>query len=245
MKNANYQYNNNPLLPKKTKESLLNVPFIIIILIAFCFCVYFIPQYFVSYPLYIESFKFFSFTPALFKADPLAFCYTLVSYSFMHSNFEHIAINMIWLLIFGSPLVNHFSYFRFLIFWILTAVISALTYFVFHQNSTMPLVGASGAVSGMMGAVTRYGFSFVHFDNNMQNRKCFGPLWSVKRALCSRTVLVYILVWLISNFIIGISSLFEENNVSIAWEAHIGGLFSGFFLVGFFDISQSKTKIRI
>ncbi|WP_455475575.1 rhomboid family intramembrane serine protease [Bartonella sp. B17] len=243
MRNVDHQYDNSPLLPKRPKESLLNIPFIIVVLIVFCFCIYFILQYFFPYQLYIESFEFFSFIPVLFKTDPLGFCYTIVSYSFMHSNFEHIAINMIWFLIFGSPLVSHFGGLRFLIFWVVTAVISALTYLVFNQDSAMPLVGASGVVFGMMGAFARYDFSFVHFDRNVQNRRRFGSLLSIRKALCSRTVLVYVSVWLISNFIIGISSsLFEENKILIAWEAHIGGLFSGFLLVGFFDISQGKRQ---
>ncbi|GAA5104185.1 rhomboid family intramembrane serine protease [Bartonella jaculi] len=237
MKDANYQHNNTLFLSKQPKEPLLNVPFIIVILITLCFCIYFIPQYFFSDQLYVKSRELFSFTPVLFKAEPLAFAHTIISYSFMHGSFEHVAINMAWLLAFGSPLVRHFGSLRFFIFWILTAAISALTYFTFHQESIAPLVGASGAVSGMIGAVARYGFSPVHFGVSTKNERFFGPLLSIKKALCSRTVLIYVGVWLIINFIIGISfSFFEEDNISIAWEAHIGGLFSGFLLVGFFDI---------
>ncbi|WP_317993101.1 rhomboid family intramembrane serine protease [Bartonella gliris] len=246
MKDADHQCNKTLFLGKKPKEPLLNVPLVIVILIGLCFCTYFIPQYFFSDQFYIKNLEFFSFTPVLFKADPLAFGHTIVSYSFMHGSFEHIAINMAWLLVFGSPLVRHFGSLRFLIFWVLTAAISALTYFTFHQDSIVSLVGASGAVSGMIGAVARYGFSPVHFGMSTKNERFFGPLWSIKKALSSRTVLVYIGVWLIINFIIGIfSSLFGGESVSIAWEAHIGGLFSGFLLVGFFDISHSKGKIIV
>ncbi|WP_375704934.1 rhomboid family intramembrane serine protease, partial [Bartonella sp. AA85SXKL] len=113
-------------LPKQPKEPLLNVPLIIVVLIAFCFCLYCIPQYFFSHQLYIESLEFFSFTPVLFKAAPLAFAHTIMSYSFMHGSFEHTTINMAWLLVFGSPLVRHFGSLRFLVFWVLTAAISAL-----------------------------------------------------------------------------------------------------------------------
>ncbi|WP_409361815.1 rhomboid family intramembrane serine protease [Bartonella heixiaziensis] len=246
MKDADHQHNNTLFLSKQPKEPLLNVPFIIVILITLCFCIYFIPQYFFSDQLYVKSCEFFSFTPVLFKADPLTFGHTIMSYSFMHGSFEHIAINMAWLLVFGSPLVRHFGNLRFLIFWILTAAISALTYFMFHQDSIVSLVGASGAVSGMMGAIARYGFSPVHLGISTKNERFIGSLWSIKKALCSRTVLIYVGVWLIINFIVGIfSSLFEGDNLSIAWEAHIGGLFSGFLLVGFFDISPDKEKITV
>ncbi|WP_282460430.1 rhomboid family intramembrane serine protease [Bartonella henselae] len=244
MKDADRQFNNAFLLPKQPRESFLNIPLTIVILIALCFCIYCVTQYFFSDELYIESLEFFSFTPVLFKAAPLAFAHTIMSYSFMHGSFEHTTINMAWLLVFGSPLVRHFGSLRFLVFLVLTAAISALTYFAFHQNSIASLVGASGAVSGMMGAIARYGFSPVYFGISTQNGRFFGPLWSIKKTLCSKTVLVYVGVWLIINFIIGISSsLFERDDISIAWEAHIGGLVSGFLLVGIFDVSPGKVKI--
>ncbi|WP_273758780.1 rhomboid family intramembrane serine protease [Bartonella sp. AU55XJBT] len=239
MKVSNYRYNDGSRLPKQPKEPLLKVPFIIVVLIAFCFCLYCIPQYFFSHQFYVESLEFFSFTPALFKRDPVAFYYTMVSYSFMHGSFKHVAFNMVWLLVFGSPLVRHFGVLRFLIFWVLTAVISVLTYFIFHQESIISLVGASGVVSGMMGAIARYGFPSGYLGVNAQNEKPLGTLLSIKKALCSKGVLIYISVWLAADFIIGISSvLFEENGISIAWEAHIGGFLTGFLLVGFFDVLQ-------
>ncbi|WP_455478531.1 rhomboid family intramembrane serine protease [Bartonella sp. B10] len=245
MKSSDNQYSNILLLPEKPRETLLNVPLIITILIAFCFCIYFIPTYFFSNPLYIKSLEFFSFTPVLFKNEPLAFCYTTVSYSFMHGNFEHIAINMVWLLVFGSLFVRYFGGLRFLIFWVLTAIVSSLTYFVLHQDSTISLVGASGSISGMMGAIARYGFP-INFDIGMQNKRLFGPLLPIKQALCSKIIFVYLSVWLVVNFIVGISSsVFEISNISIAWEAHMGGLFSGFLLVGFFDIERSESKIIV
>ncbi|MBX4336235.1 rhomboid family intramembrane serine protease [Bartonella raoultii] len=244
MKNAKHPYKNIHFLSKQSREPLLNVPFIIIILIVFCFCIYLISQYFFSHQLYIKSFKFFSFTPALFKSNPLLFCHTIMSYSFMHGSLKHVAFNMIWLLVFGTPLVRHLGSLRFLIFWALTAIVSVLTYFVLHQDSMIPLVGASGAVSGMMGAIARYGFSQIYFGINAQNEKPLGPLLSIKKSLRSKGVLTYICVWLIVDVMIGVFSfLFAGDAISIAWEAHIGGFFAGFLGIGFFDISRKKQKI--
>ncbi|WP_175869476.1 rhomboid family intramembrane serine protease [Bartonella gabonensis] len=242
MKVSNHQYKNVFQLPRQPKEPLLNVPLIIIVLIVCCFCLYCIPQYFFSHQLYVEILEFFSFTPALFKTNPIAFFYTMVSYSFMHGSFKHVALNMIWLLVFGTPLVRHFGVLRFLIFWVLTAVISVLTYFIFHQESIIALVGASGSVSGMMGAIARYGFP-SGLGVNVQHEKPLGILLSIKKALCSKGILIYISVWLAADFLIGISSfLFEKNGISIAWESHIGGFLTGFLLVGFFDVSQKNKS---
>ncbi|WP_183229365.1 rhomboid family intramembrane serine protease [Bartonella callosciuri] len=244
MKDASYQHNNISFFPKQPKEALLNVPFIIIFLIAFCFFIYFVPQYFFSPQLYIKSLETFSFIPVLFKAEPLAFCYTIISYSFMHSSFKHVALNMTWLLVFGSLLVRPLGNLRFLIFWMFTAIIAVLTYFVFHQDSVISVVGASGAVSGMMGAIARYGFPQGHLGISTQNERFLGSLLSIKKALCSRVVLIYMSVWLSIDFIIGISAFLGEG-VSIAWEAHIGGFFSGFLLIGFFDSLPKKLKTTI
>ncbi|WP_455466955.1 rhomboid family intramembrane serine protease [Bartonella sp. B39] len=246
MKDANYHYNDVSFSPKQSLQPLLNVPFIIVVLIALCFGTYLIPQYFFSPQFSIEILDLFSFTPVLFKVEPLAFCHTMISYSFMHSSFKHVAINMAWLLIFGSPLVRHMGNFRFFMFWILTAIIAVLTYFVFHQNSAISLVGASGVVCGMVGAIARYGFPRSYLTGSTQNEKLLGPLLSIKKALRSRDVLVFVSIWLSIDFIIGISSFFfKEDGVSIAWEAHIGGFFSGFLLIGFFDISRKKLNTMI
>ncbi|UTO28804.1 rhomboid family intramembrane serine protease [Bartonella harrusi] len=241
MKDIDHQYKNVLFLPNQPREPLLNVPLIIVALIALCFGIYFVQEYFFSEKLYIKSLEFFSFTPSLFKADPLTFCYTIISYSFMHGSLKHITINMVWLLVFGSPLVKLFGNLRFLIFLGLTATFSVLTYFVAHPDSVISLVGASGAISGMMGAFARYGFPQGYWGGSLQSERFLGPLLSIKQALCSRDVLVYITIWLSVDFIIGISSfLFEEEGISIAWEAHVGGFVSGFLLIGFFGLSRKK-----
>ncbi|MCZ2158413.1 rhomboid family intramembrane serine protease [Bartonella sp. 220] len=246
MKNIDHQFRNTPFLPKQPREPLLNVPFTIVVLIALCFCIYFVHQYFFSDQLYIKSLGFFSFIPVVFKTEPLTFFYTMMSYSFMHGSVRHVTLNMVWLLIFGSPLVRQIGGIRFLIFWATTAMIAALTYFVFHQESVVPLVGASGAVSGMMGAIVRYGFPLIYLGSNTHNERFLGSLLSLKQALCSKGVLVYVSIWLGVDFIIGISSLlFEGDGISIAWEAHIGGFFAGFLLIGFFDVSPKKCNTTI
>ncbi|WP_208435316.1 rhomboid family intramembrane serine protease [Bartonella phoceensis] len=246
MKDTDYNYNNVSFFLKQPPEPLLNVPFIVVVLITFCFFIYLISHYFFPLQLSIESLKIFSFTPVLFKTDPLAFCHTIISYSFMHSSFKHVAINMAWLLVFGSPLARQLGSLRFLMFWILTAIIAVLTYFTFHQESAISLVGASGAVCGMVGAIVRYGFLRSYLGGSAQSESLLGPLLSIEKALSSRWLLIFVSVWLSVDFIIGISSfLFEGDGISIAWEVHISGFFSGFLLIGFFDISRKKLKTTI
>ncbi|WP_455477377.1 rhomboid family intramembrane serine protease [Bartonella sp. B41] len=136
---------------------------------------------------------------------------------------------MTWLLVFGSPLARHFGNLIFLLFWVIAALVSSLTYFIFHQDSMVSLVGASGVVLGMMGAVARYGFFPIYFNTSSRNARFFGSLKSIKKIFFSKIVLIYISVWFIVNFTVGtFSHLFDGSNIPIAWEANIGGFFKIF-----------------
>ncbi|WP_336276213.1 rhomboid family intramembrane serine protease [Bartonella sp. CB178] len=246
MRNTNHRYGSGFLSGKQQREWLLDVPSVVVALAIFCFCIHFISRYFLSDQLYSRIFGLFSFTPVSFKADPLFFFHTVISYSFMHGSFEHTAINMAWLLVFGSYLVNRFGNFRFLIFLALTAAVSALSYFFLHQDSAASLVGASGAISGMMGAAARFGLLSAHFNYGSQSGRHSRSLLFIKQEPRSRTMFVYVGVWLIGNFVVGIfNSLFEDGSAKIAWEARVGGLLSGFLLARFFDNSRRKEKIMV
>ncbi len=92
----------------------------------------------------------------------------------MHGGFAHIAVNMIWFAAFGSPLAGRIGTGRMIIFWILTSVIAGLTHYAIYPESVTPLVGASGAISGMMGLqrVTGSAVSALGAGRNLQGRCC-------------------------------------------------------------------------
>ncbi len=66
-------------------------------------------------------------------------------------------------------------------FWVLTAIVAVLTYFVFHQESAISVVGASGVVSGMMGAIARYDFLWSYLEGATQNERFLSSLLSIKK----------------------------------------------------------------
>ena len=92
-----------------------------------------------------------------FPLDLYAFT-SPVTYSLLHGGWAHLAINMIWLAAFGSPLANRLGAARFVLFWVATSIAAAALHYVLHMTDQSPLVGASGAISGMMGAAARFGF---------------------------------------------------------------------------------------
>lgn len=172
-----------------------------------------------------------AFIPARFSVLPFSFFYTLASYSLLHGGWGHLINNCVWLIAFGSPIAAALGGFRFTLFWITCAVAAALIHFAAAPTSTIPMIGASGAVSGMMGAVARAGFTLPVEANAGQSRHRLPPLGKV---LSSRSVQAFILVYLLINIGIGFGEAAAPGLSGIAWQAHIGGLISGFFLISIF-----------
>ena len=84
--------------------------------------------------------------------------WTLLTYAFLHGSWTHVLLNTIWLVAFGPPIARRFGAAGFLLFMAATAIASALAHWVISPMDFSPLVGASGADSGLMGAATRFMF---------------------------------------------------------------------------------------
>lgn len=228
------------LRSQKVREPVFNIPAVIIGLISLCCIIYITQNYLISEEHHFIFMLNFSFIPARFTygagfADPAAW-FTMLSYSFMHGSFAHLAVNMVWLAAFGSPLAGRIGTSKILIFWMLTSIVAVLTHYAIYPTSNIPLVGASGAISGMMGAAARYGFRRVPMHSGHKNISAFaGPLLPILTALTYRPVITFVGIWFIINIITGIYSAEETGLASIAWEAHIGGFIAGFFSIALFD----------
>lgn len=178
----------------------------------------------------------FAFFPIRYDLQFLAFDLpTLVSplsYSFLHGDWIHLGINMVWLAAFGSPLAWRIGWWRTALLWGATAIGAAALHLALYWGDSVPLIGASGAVSGFMGAAARFGFR----ANRSGRRRGFaGPRMGVVTALRAPGVLGFLLVWMVINYLAGAGFLGISGDQSIAWEAHIGGLLAGYLLVGFID----------
>ena len=103
------------------------------------------------------------------------------------------------------------------------------------------VVGASGVVSGLMGAAARFVFSpsgrisrqFAHHNRRL----------SIPEALSNRSVLVFSGIWFLTNFLIGFGQIFGSvAGGAIAWEAHIGGFLFGFLFFPIFDVASAESR---
>jgi len=233
----------NKLTPRRSELNPFNVPPVVVICVVICGGFFIIPRYFLSDELQRLFLLEFSFIPWKLTMihSPMSIL-SLITSSLLHANNSHIINNMIWLVIFGSPLANRLNPWRFLAFWMFTAFIASMTFYIFDPLSTVPLLGASGAISGMLGGAARYGFR--HNDStSFYNRSEFaGPILSITNALRMPIVLSFIGFWLLVNVLIVSLPVFgTQGPDQIAWQAHLGGLLAGFLFVGIFDQRRDAT----
>jgi len=189
----------------------------------------------------------FGFIPLRY-AIPLAeqgpqLYWTPVTYSLLHGSVEHIVFNGLWLMAFGAPVVRRIGTARYIIFWILSSVASAALHAALNWGSEGLLIGASGVVSGLMGAACRFAFP--------SGRQMFGPAHlnprlSMLQAMQSRTVIMFMLFWLVGNALIAAGiPLVGDGSQQIAWDAHIGGFAFGFLLFALFDRKPPEPHFEV
>src|SRR5690606_15582656 len=139
-----------------------------------------------------------------------------VTYSLMHGSIAHLAVNMIWLAAFGSPLANRTGPLRFVLFWIVTSLAAAGLHYMIYPTSQAPLVGASGAISGMMGAAARFGF---RIDRSSGRPAFGGPVLPISQVLTMRGTVAFLAVWMVINIVTGLVGFVPGQDSQIAWEA--------------------------
>lgn len=226
----------DPVSPeRRRREPVFNLAAAVIVIIGICFAVQIIQSYVLDPQQDFALMLHGAFIPARYSGRYALNIYAFTSpitYAFLHGGWLHLIINMVWLAAFGSPLANRIGSGRFFFFWIVAALVAALAHYVTHPGDVMPVVGASGAISGMMGAASRFGF-YIERVNGMP--AFAGRRLSVAQALSSRAVVAFLAVWFIVNLVAGMGYLSPGINNPIAWQAHIGGFLAGFFGLPLFD----------
>ncbi|MGE0851252.1 MAG: rhomboid family intramembrane serine protease [Hyphomicrobiaceae bacterium] len=161
---------------------------------------------------------------------------SFVTHQFVHGNLAHLGINSAWLLAFGTPIARRTDALRFLVFFLICGIAGALVYLAVNGTERVVVVGASGAISGLMGAALRFvlrGAALRGPDTIESIRRI--PLMTLAEALQDRRMLVVIIGWTALNVLLaqGAGAFIEA--AGVAWEAHLGGFYAGFLLYGFFD----------
>lgn len=157
---------------------------------------------------------------------------SLVTSMFLHGGWFHVISNLWTLVIFGDNVEDRMGSFRYLVFYLAAGVFAGLVQVVFAPGSSIPTVGASGAIAGVLGA---YLLLFPH-----GRVLTFIPLF-VLPWLMEIPAFVYLGLWFLSQLFSGLLAVGEAASVGgVAWWAHIGGFAFGLLLVRVFARPQRR-----
>ena len=152
--------------------------------------------------------------PPVIGYDPVPEPVTLVTYQFLHAGWWHLISNMLFLWVFADNIEDAFGYFAFVLFYLLCGIAGALAHVLMSPASTAPLIGASAAVSGVIGA-----YMLLY------------PRARVWILLFFRIPLRISAIWVLGGwFLLQVFSVLttdQSAEVEVAWWAHIGGFVAG------------------
>ena len=161
---------------------------------------------------------------------------TLLTSMFMHGSIMHLFGNILFLWIFGDNLEHALGRARYIIFYLLTGLIASLAHvistFVFGDNPFIPSLGASGAISGVLG-----GYLVLYPKRNVRV--------IMLRMLTTVPAVVAIGLWFVFQLIsaFGVIGAGPQSGGGVAFMAHIGGFVAGLVLVKFFTLGRGQSTV--
>lgn len=148
---------------------------------------------------------------------------SIVTSMFLHGGFMHLAGNMLYLFIFGNNIEDCMGKVRFIIFYLLCGTAAAYGQVLYHPESTIPMIGASGAISGVLGA-----YLLVYPRAKVL---VLIPLGFIMQTIRMPAGIV-LLIWFGIQIFSSLSA--EPGTPGVAWYAHIGGFIAGCVLIPIF-----------
>lgn len=160
-----------------------------------------------------------------------------LTHALVHGDWVHLGLNGAWLLIFGSLIVRRLGVMRFLLLGAGAAIAGAGVFFAFNASRLVPMVGASGAVSGLMGAAMRLMFAAADQGGMWRLREAPETIvpMTLFEALTDRRILSVIAMLAAINAIMSLAVGSLGGSGPIAWEAHLGGFAAGLAGFGLLD----------
>jgi membrane associated rhomboid family serine protease len=144
---------------------------------------------------------------------------------FLHGSWMHLGGNMLYLWVFGDNVEDAMGHAGFLVFYLLTGTLAGLAHVVTHAASSTPLVGASGAIAGVLGAY------FVLYPRARILSLVF-VVFLIR--LVELPASLVLLLWFVLQVFQGVAALAAPHVETVAWWAHVGGFVAGAVLVPLF-----------
>ena len=178
-----------------------------------------------------------AFVPGRFTEAPGANLVTIFSAMFMHGGWMHLGGNMLYLWIFGDNVEDRFGHLKFLLFYLLAGIAATFAQYYVSSTSTIPNVGASGAIAGVLGA---YLLMFPQAKVNVL----------VGNQMVAMPALVVLGLWIALQMFSGVGSIAYTDETTkdvggIAYMAHVGGFVAGFLMTFLFRTGGSGGNPRI
>ncbi|HET6388178.1 rhomboid family intramembrane serine protease [Hyphomicrobium sp.] len=225
------------------REPIFNVPGAVLATIAVLVGVYFLMSYMAP-----EEFTWWllalAFIPARYAGlahelpgGDVSAVTSFVTHMLVHADLTHLIFNCAWLLAFGTVLCSRIGGARYLAFSIAGGVSGALLFLLLNPGLLAPVIGASGAISAMMGGVMRFLFTAIARGEGylLREEPSAIPLTSLRTALRDRRVVLASAAFLAINMLAIVGFGKYDEGGDIAWEAHVGGYLFGLIAFGAFD----------
>ena len=222
------------MIPLRDYNPSSSRPVVTILLILACTAVFLYTTYGLSSAAAGERFVLtYGATPAVLVAPGglVTAAPTLVTSLFLHGGWLHLLGNMLYLWIFADNVEDRMGHGGFLIFYLLVGVVSVLTHAFVNRASTLPLIGASGAIAGVLGAY------LVLFPRARIRSLAFIGFFFTTVAI---PAIVFLPLWFLMQFFFGLGSI-GTGGGGVAWWAHIGGFLAGMVLVLIFARRRPRS----
>ena len=204
------------MLPVATSLRIIKSPWVTYTIVAANTVVHFLVTWNTNFVISDRVARTFGFSPASF--GNLSAVPTLVTSIFFHGDLLHLFGNMIFLLVFGRRVENQLETVNFLTFYLATGISACLAHLLMEPNSSSPLIGASGAISGVLGA-------FFICNPRARITLVLEPvlIYFLRRITIRVPAWIFLPVWCFLQISMGL----RQHGSNVSFWAHVGGFLAG------------------
>lgn len=232
------------------REPIFNAPAVVVVLLGILIAVHAAREWVLPGYVGQETVDRWTFALAFIPArygsavtdvpgGPVANVTSFVSHSLVHIDWMHLIINGAWLAAFGSALARRIGTLRFLLLYALSAIAGALLYLAVNGTTLVIMIGASGAVSGLVGAAFRFFFRAVDearfHPEGLAGAAGQVPRMSYRDMAADPRLRMAVGIWMVTNLVFAMAAPWMGIEGGIAWEAHLGGFLFGLLCFAPFD----------
>jgi membrane associated rhomboid family serine protease len=206
------------MLPVATNLRIIRTPWVTYTIVAANVLIHFLVTWHTNIIISARVVRAFGFVPASISNRNLSAIPTLVTSMFLHGDLLHLVGNMVFLLVFGRQVEIQLEKLNFLAFYLTAGITACLAHTLIEPDSSVPLIGASGAISGVLGA-------FFICNPRARITLVLDPvlIYFLHRLTVCVPAWVFLPVWLFLQISLGL----KPHGANVAFWAHVGGFLAG------------------